>query len=60
VDQAKSAHEQAVNGYTREEREAAPANVGKCRDQGRATDHRSDGGLRGGDGLSDDRANPAF
>jgi HlyD family secretion protein len=30
VDQAKSAHEQAVNGYTREEREIASANVGKA------------------------------
>jgi HlyD family secretion protein len=30
VDQAKSAHEQAVNGYTREEREIAVANVGKA------------------------------
>jgi HlyD family secretion protein len=30
VDQAKSAHEQAVNGYTREEREIATANVGKA------------------------------
>ena len=30
VDQAKSAHEQAVNGYTREEREIAMANVGKA------------------------------
>jgi len=30
VDQAKSAHEQAVNGYTREEREIAAANVGKA------------------------------
>ena len=30
VDQAKSAHEQAVNGYTREEREIAIANVGKA------------------------------
>jgi HlyD family secretion protein len=29
-DQAKSAHEQAVNGYTREEREIAMANVGKA------------------------------
>jgi HlyD family secretion protein len=29
-DQAKSAHEQAVNGYTREEREIATANVGKA------------------------------
>jgi len=29
-DQAKSAHEQAVNGYTREEREIAIANVGKA------------------------------
>jgi HlyD family secretion protein len=31
VDQAKSAHEQAVNGYTREEREIAAANVAKAR-----------------------------
>ena len=30
VDQASSAHEQAVNGYTREEREIAVANVGKA------------------------------
>ena len=30
VDQAKSAYEQAVNGYTREEREIAMANVGKA------------------------------
>jgi HlyD family secretion protein len=30
VDQAKSAHEQAVNGYTKEEREIAVANVGKA------------------------------
>jgi HlyD family secretion protein len=30
VDQATSAHEQAVNGYTREEREIATANVGKA------------------------------
>ena len=30
VDQAKSAHEQAVNGYTREERQIAEANVGKA------------------------------
>jgi HlyD family secretion protein len=30
VDQAKSAHEQAVNGYTREEHEIAAANVGKA------------------------------
>jgi HlyD family secretion protein len=30
VDQAKSAHEQAVNGYTREEREIAAANVAKA------------------------------
>src|SRR5213080_737082 len=30
VDQAKSAYEQAVNGYTREEREIAEANVGKA------------------------------
>jgi HlyD family secretion protein len=30
VDQAKSAFEQAVNGYTREEREIAAANVGKA------------------------------
>jgi len=30
VDQAKSAYEQAVNGYTREEREIAVANVGKA------------------------------
>jgi HlyD family secretion protein len=30
VDQAKSAHQQAVNGYTREEREIAAANVGKA------------------------------
>jgi HlyD family secretion protein len=30
VDQAKSAHEQAVNGYTREEHEIATANVGKA------------------------------
>jgi HlyD family secretion protein len=29
-DQAKSAHEQAVNGYTREEHEIAMANVGKA------------------------------
>jgi len=29
-DQAKSAHEQAVNGYTREEHEIAVANVGKA------------------------------
>jgi HlyD family secretion protein len=31
VDQARSAYEQAVNGYTREEREIAAANVGKAR-----------------------------
>jgi len=30
ADQAKSAHEQAVNGFTREEREIAEANVGKA------------------------------
>src|SRR6516165_5884198 len=30
LDQAKSAHEQAVNGYTREEHEIAVANVGKA------------------------------
>jgi HlyD family secretion protein len=30
VDQARSAHEQAVNGYTREEREIAAAGVGKA------------------------------
>src|SRR5215471_17711875 len=30
VDMAKSAHEQAVNGYTKEEREIAAANVGKA------------------------------
>jgi len=30
LDQAKSAYEQAVNGYTREEREIAVANVGKA------------------------------
>jgi HlyD family secretion protein len=30
VDQARSAYEQAVNGYTREEREIAVANVGKA------------------------------
>jgi HlyD family secretion protein len=30
LDQAKAAHEQAVNGYTREEREIAVANVGKA------------------------------
>ena len=30
VDQAKSAYEQAVNGYTREEHEIAAANVGKA------------------------------
>jgi HlyD family secretion protein len=30
VDQAKSAHEQAVNGYTREEREIAAATVAKA------------------------------
>jgi HlyD family secretion protein len=30
VDQAQSAHEQAVNGYTREERAIAAANVGKA------------------------------
>src|SRR5439155_2718949 len=30
VDQAKSAYEQAVNGYTREEREIAVASVGKA------------------------------
>jgi HlyD family secretion protein len=30
ADQAKSAHEQAVNGYTREEHEIAEANVGKA------------------------------
>jgi len=30
VDQAKSAYEQAVNGYTREERAIAEANVGKA------------------------------
>jgi HlyD family secretion protein len=30
VDQAKSAYEQAVNGYTREEREIAAANVGRA------------------------------
>ena len=30
VDQAKSAHEQAVNGYTKEERQIAAANVGKA------------------------------
>jgi HlyD family secretion protein len=30
VDQAKSAHEQAVNGYTKEEREIAEANVKKA------------------------------
>jgi HlyD family secretion protein len=30
VDQARSAHEQAVNGYTAEERQIATANVGKA------------------------------
>jgi HlyD family secretion protein len=30
LDQAKSAYEQAVNGYTKEEREIAEANVGKA------------------------------
>jgi HlyD family secretion protein len=30
VDQARSAYEQAVNGYTKEEREVAVANVGKA------------------------------
>jgi len=30
VDQAKSAYQQAINGYTREEREIAAANVGKA------------------------------
>src|SRR5436305_8099338 len=30
TDQAKSAHEQAVNGYTKEEHEIAEANVGKA------------------------------
>ena len=30
MDQAKSAHEQAVNGYTKEEHEIAEANVGKA------------------------------
>ncbi len=30
ADQAKSAHEQAVNGYTKEEHEIAAANVGKA------------------------------
>jgi HlyD family secretion protein len=30
VDQARSAYEQAVNGYTKEEREIAAANVGKA------------------------------
>src|SRR5262249_37206056 len=30
VDQARSAHEQAVNGYTKEEHEIAVANVGKA------------------------------
>src|SRR5262245_25737664 len=30
VDQARSAYEQAVNGYTKEEREIADANVGKA------------------------------
>jgi HlyD family secretion protein len=30
VDQARSAHEQAVNGYTKEEHEIAEANVGKA------------------------------
>src|SRR5262245_16249862 len=30
LDQAKSAYEQAVNGYTREERQIAEANVGKA------------------------------
>lgn len=30
VDQAKSAYQEAVNGYTREEREIAAANVGKA------------------------------
>jgi HlyD family secretion protein len=30
ADQAKSAHEQAINGYTREEHEIAEANVGKA------------------------------
>ncbi len=30
VDQAKSAYEQAVNGYTKQEREIAAANVGKA------------------------------
>ena len=50
VDQAKSAYEQAVNGYTKEEHEIAEANVEKAtrRHQGRAIDHRSDGGLRAG------------
>jgi len=30
VDQARSAYEQAVNGYTKEEHEIAAANVGKA------------------------------
>jgi hypothetical protein len=30
VDQARSAYEQAVNGYTKEEREIAAANVNKA------------------------------
>ena len=50
ADQAKSAYEQAVNGYTKEEHEIA---AGECRQsrrrhQGRPIDHRPDGGLRAG------------
>ena len=50
VDQAKSAYEQAVNGYTKEEREIAAGDreEGDRRHQGRAIDHRPDGGLRAG------------
>ena len=50
ADQAKSAYEQAVNGYTREEREIAVGEraEGDRRHHGRSIDHRSDGGLRAG------------
>ena len=50
LDQAKSAYEQAVNGYTREEHRdrRGKRRQGGRRHQGRPIDHRSDGGLRAG------------
>ena len=50
VDQAKSAYEQAVNGYTREEHRdrGSERRQGAGRHQGRPIHHRSDGDLRAG------------